>query len=178
MAPAMPLVGNVCRQVGGNVVDDPAGRIDTAGKSAVVAVTALEIRAGVELRILGMDLNYAAGRVAAEQSTLRAFENIDAGYGVELKNRRIAVRDINVIEINGDRAFLAGTVRVGSDPANERGGRVDFVRSVLMAPAFMTASGVIGTTEIGTFWAFSTWRCAVTVISTSWSVAALSAGSE
>src|SRR5260370_24105330 len=74
-----------------------------------------------------MDLSYAAGRVAAEQSPLGAFENIDAGYGVELKNRRIAVRDINVIEINGDRAFLAGTVRVGSDPANERAGRVDFV---------------------------------------------------
>ena len=43
--------------------------------------TAFEISAGVECRILGVDLNDATRRVAAEQCSLRAFENIDAGNG-------------------------------------------------------------------------------------------------
>src|SRR5258708_24042696 len=123
----MLLVGNPSSQVGCNIVDDLAGGVDTAGKSAVVAVAAFEISAGVECRVLGVDLNDATGRVEAEQCSLRAFENIDAGYGAQLKDGRIPVRDINVIEINGDGAFLAGAVRAGSDPANERRRPVDFV---------------------------------------------------
>jgi hypothetical protein len=43
---------------------------------------------------------------------LRALENIEAGTGVQLKNVRIAGRNVNVIEIHGDQAFLAGSVRI------------------------------------------------------------------
>ena len=74
-----------------------------------------------------MDLNDAAGRVAAEQGSLRTFEDVDARQRVKRKNGRIAAHDIKIIEIDGDRALLAGSVRIRTDTANEGGGRVDFV---------------------------------------------------
>ena len=56
-----------------------------AGKCVVVSIPAFEIGAGVELRVLGVDLDDAPGCVAAEQSALRSFKNIDAGNGVQQK---------------------------------------------------------------------------------------------
>ena len=85
MAPAILLVGDVNRQVGRDILDDLACHVSIAGQCTVVAIPAFEIGAGVELRVLGVDLDDAAGCVAAEQSSLRALENINPGNGVQPK---------------------------------------------------------------------------------------------
>jgi len=76
-APTVILVVPIDGNVGGEIPSDACGCVELALVGVIVSVSDAHIRVRVLLRSLGDDLNHAAGGIASEQGSLRAFQYIE-----------------------------------------------------------------------------------------------------
>ena len=115
--PAVVVVVLECQAPPDAVAEWPA---DRALDDGLVVAPVLEAAVGLELfgRLPGDVVDQAAGRVTPEQRALRAAENLRPLDVEELSLLARARPQIDLVEVEADRGFVAGTEVVGLDAAD------------------------------------------------------------